>query len=150
RDGYWRRTSDQQLADTALAAASLGGADNPLGALLEVSVGERAGRRKEREVKALVRLPVPSLTLMPNGNGHAGKLAFEFAVRDEEGRVSRFEKREQTFSIPAEKLAAAAKQSIAYGIEMHLAPGSYTLATAVLDAVGGVRSTATIGFRVEK
>jgi len=33
---------------------------------------------------------------------------------------------------------------------MQLVPGNYHLAVAVLDAIGGVRSTATISFQIKK
>ncbi|HQN39078.1 MAG TPA: VWA domain-containing protein [Thermoanaerobaculia bacterium] len=150
REGYWRRSPEQQLAATALAAASLDTGENPLGARLEVEVNGRGGRKREQQVKVLARLPISQLTLVPAEGRHAGKLLFEFAVRDEEGRVQSFPPREQTFSIPEADLAAAASQTIAYSVEMQLAPGNYHLAVAVLDAVGGVRSTATISFQVKK
>ncbi|QQR73224.1 MAG: VWA domain-containing protein [Holophagales bacterium] len=149
REGYRRRSTEDQLADTAVAAASLGAAPNPLAARLEVIVGAASkGNGKARIVQALAKVPLTELTLMPAKDTKTGKLVLEFALRDEDGRVSRFERREQSFTFPAANLAAAINRPVAYGVEMRLNPGRYRLAASILDGIGGNRTTATAEFTV--
>jgi hypothetical protein len=149
REGYRRRSTEDQLADTAVAAASLGAAPNPLAARLEVIVGAASkGNGKARIVQALAKVPLTELTLMPAKDTKTGKLVLEFALRDEDGRVSRFERREQSFTFPAANLAAAINRPVAYGVEMRLNPGRYRLAASILDGSGGNRTTATAEFTV--
>lgn len=147
REGYRRRSSEDQLADAAVAAASLGTVQNPLAARIDIALGGEA-RGKARVVKALTKVPLAGLTLMPGPDTQSGKLVLEFALRDDSGRVSRYERREQAFTFPAANVEAARNRPVAYGIEMHLVPGHYRLAAAILDAVGGNRTTATAEFTV--
>ena len=147
REGYRRRSTEDQLADAAIAAASFGATQNPLAARVDVAVGG-AAKGKARIVKVLAKVPLSLITLMPNGTSQSGKLVFDFALRDPDGRVTRYERREQAFNLAADKVAEALGRPVAYGIEMHLVPGTYRLAASILDAVGGTRTTAAAEFTV--
>lgn len=150
RDSYRRRSAEDELGDSAVAAASFGSAPNPLSARLEVAIGKAVSGRKnaEREVKVLAKVPLTHLTLMPGEGVQSGRLVLELAVRDASGRITRFERSNRTFSFPDEKVAGSAKGLIAYPFELRLAPGSYRLAAALLDTVGGARTATTLDFAV--
>lgn len=154
RAGFLRRSGADRLSETALAAASLGTpAQDPLGLSLETkepppAASGRRGATPVARVTLVVRIPIGRLTLVPEGAQHVGRLSLQFATRDRTGRLTRYDPRELPLTVPNAKLAAALRQSLAYEIELQLAPGAHRAAVAVLDRVGNVRGAATLDLQV--
>ena len=142
----------EQIAGDAATAALIASAPpaNPFGAQIEVGDAAKAKNGKVPAVPVLVRVPLRSLTLLPDGAVHRAQLSFHFSLREPDGGYRRLEARPLDFSVPAEKLQASLGQSIAYKIELRLEPGVYQLGVAIVDRVGGATSTTTAGFRVVK
>jgi len=150
RRGVQEKAPEQAASDAATAAlVSTAPPANPFGARIEVGEAVK-GKGKALTVPVLVRVPVRSITLLPAGAVHRAQLLFNFSLRDPDGGYRRLEARPLEFSVPAEKLAGAQGQSIAYKIELKLEPGAYQLAVAVADKIAGATSATTTGFNVAK
>ena len=140
-EASWR----ERTGDTAVTALLADGIpDSVFGAEIEVGTPtEKKGFGKSRLVPVTVNVPLRGVTLLPGEASHRGKLYFQFAVRDPDGGYRRLESRPLDFEVPNEKLAAALGQHVAYRIELKLEPGSYRVAAAVLDELGGVTGVTT-------
>ena len=118
------------------------------------------GRKREDAMSHDTARPVPGAShgtgpatwggIQGHGAVHRAQLLFNFSLRDPDGGYRRLEARPLEFSVPAEKLAGAQGQSIAYKIELKLEPGAYQLAVAVADKIAGATSATTTGFNVAK
>lgn len=155
RAGFLRRGEGDSLAEAALAAASLGAPEqNPLGFTVEIKPlpPAESGKGKKsggaRRVPVVVRIPLGRLTLVPESAQHVGRLELQFATRDRSGQLTRYDARELPLQVPNARLAGALRQALAYEIEMLLTPGSYRLAVAVQDRIGGVRGAAAVNVEI--
>lgn len=150
REGFRRRSEDERATDSALAAATLGGGANPFGVAVATGEAKLTANKKSYLVPVVARVPLKALTLIPDGDRQAGKVAFHYVVRDDQNHVVTFESRDQSLQIPAADLPAALDKVIAYNVSMPLAPGEYQVAVAVRDEVGGGTSTVVAPIHVGK
>ena len=147
-EASWR----ERTGDTAVTALLADGVPDPVfGA--EIEIGEPADKKglgKARLVPVAVNVPLRGVTLLPEGAAHHGKLYFQFAVRDPDGGYRRLEARPLDFQIPNAQLQTALSQHVAFRIELKLDPGSYRVAAAILDELGGVTGVATAPVVIAK
>jgi len=138
REATRERTPEEQAADAVVAALFHPRQQNPLGVTVEVS------KSKNRKIPIRVRLPLKSLTFLPEGDVHRGGVFFHFAVAAPDGTVWKLESRELPLEIPQSELAAALTQNITYSAEVPARVRGLRLAVSVLDRVGQVRSVLTV------
>jgi hypothetical protein len=146
-DRSWK---DQATDATITALITDATPDNPFGVSIATPApdAERRRRGRTRLQPVEIRVPLRGITLLPEAGSHKGELLFEFALRDSEGGFRRLDSRSLPLQIPDSELEKALAEHVSYRVDLALAPGHYTLATTVLDQVGGGRSTATAPLEV--
>lgn len=122
----------ERIERSLLASLLFGAHQNPLNAELHLTPAETATR-------ATLRLPVGGLTLLPTERGAHGLVRLVFAVRDDHGewRTPRQKQLEIDLAPATDEARAETREVI---VDFDLAPGTYTVAVAVRDEIGGVTS----------
>jgi len=151
RRGVQERTFEQIGAETATAALIADAPPaNPLGVKVQIGDIPKPAKGRSVRIPVLVRVPLKSITLVPEGAVHRAQLSFSFSLRDPDGGYRRLEERPLDFSVPAEKLEASLNQAIGYQVELQLEPGEFQLAVGVVDKLSSTTSAATTGFSVPR
>lgn len=139
RRGLTVRSREDAASDAAVAALL---ADphptGPRGAALEVGAAEAARGRAQR-VPLSLKIPLATVTLLPDGAVHRARLLIHYAVADPDGGFRRLEPRPLAFEVPNASLAGALGQHVSFKVELALEPGAYEVAAAVYDELGGER-----------
>ena len=147
------RSWQEQATDATVTALLADTApDNPFGITVETGAPDAASKVKRGSTRlpVVVKVPLRQVALLPEGQQHKGELLFEFALRDPDGGFRRLDSRPLAFQVPNEKLSQALGQFVSFKVELDFAPGSYKLATTVLDQLAGTRSTAILPIEVAK
>jgi len=108
------------------------------------------GQGHEPEVSVVLDIPIGSLTLQqanPTGP-YEGGIDYLALVRNASGEVVHKIRGEVPLAAPIDQLAAAKESHFIYDEHLSLAPGRYTLETAVLDKAGKKTSTRKSVFMV--
>lgn len=138
---------DQRMRDLTRSALLLDSVDNPLGAALEFGPPEET-EDGLAEVPVVVKFPMSSLTLMPRGDVHEGRLSLFVAAMDDRGRFTPVSKQELPMRIPNAQLHEALGRMGGYVFSIKLRPRAHTVAVTVRDELGVVASAAR-GFLEE-
>lgn len=102
-----------------------------------VAVGEfRKAGRNRWTVPLKIRIPISSLTMLPQGPEQAGSFSIFFATGALLGVMSEVEQRTQTFTVPRNDLARAQKSFFTYDLELTVDKLVQSMSIAVLDDVG--------------
>lgn len=86
----------------------------------------------------VIAVPLADMTLQENkaAGVHEGKLAYVAVIKDDQGQVVKKYRNEIPLRITADKLDAYRASYFRYNESFDLAPGRYTLETAVMDVTG--------------
>jgi hypothetical protein len=103
----------------------------------DVGVGAiRKTGRNRWSVPLRIRIPVASLTTLPEGEKESGQFSVLFATGGNIGLMSDVEQRTQKFDIPRAQLARAKQSYFTYELEMTVDQLVQTLSLAVQDDIG--------------
>jgi hypothetical protein len=117
---------------TALASAEL-----PKSFEYESTAMHFRGLNNQSVCDLVVDVPLSDVTLQKNAAGqYEGRLSFVALFKDSGGEVKQKFENEIPISVQAEKLDALKASHFIYTEHFDLAPGNYTLETAVLDGEG--------------
>ena len=142
---YRLKTSQEKLYERVLSALRLGVADNELD--LDVDVGAATRQKGSVVMPILVRVPVDRLVLIPDRGADVGSVTVMYGVLDSEGRSSEVHLGNLPISVPENRRAELAGQTVGYEVMVAMAPGSRRLAVAARDDVG--RTMAAIQRELE-
>jgi VWFA-related protein len=95
------------------------------------------GRQGEPVCELVMDIPLAAVTLEKQGTGESsGRLSYVALLKDGHGEVVKKFQNERAFNVPAEKLDGFKASHFIYTEHFELAPGPYTVETAVLDGRG--------------
>ena len=126
----------------AFANLLLDEAENPMA--IAVELGEP--RRKEGGkylLPVLVKIPIASLTLLPESDHHVARLSLVFVAQDDRG-TSDPVLFSLPISIPNSQLLTALSQSAGYSAELAVRQGEQKLAIGVRDEIAELDSTLNV------
>lgn len=145
--GYRATTAEQETRERTLSALIFDAAENPLG--IKVEVGDQQERKRNRYlVPVLVRIPIGSLTLLPQEAAHVGRMSIVVAVQDSDGGLSDPQTLEVPVEIPNERLLEAVIQDVGKRVDLLVRKGESKLAVGVRDELSGVHSTLNLSLSV--
>jgi len=142
REGYRRRSTEEQMQDRTVAALVHGAVDNTLG----VAIAPQSPTRRSDgnySVRVMVQVPLGNVVFLPGSAAHTGRLIIYLAVEDDRGRTSPVERREFPISIPNDHILTALGQFAGFTFDMNLRRGPHRVAVTVQDELGGVVATTT-------
>jgi VWFA-related protein len=95
------------------------------------------GRQGEPICELVMDIPLAAVTLEKQGAGQSsGRLSYVALLKDAKGEVVKKFQNERAFNVPPEKLEGFKASHFIYTEHFELAPGPYTVETAVLDGRG--------------
>lgn len=135
RLSYRAKGTHERTADGVLTALLYERTENPLG--VRIGVGDRQPAKNGiSRVRLQVRLPLESLTLLPEEEDHRGLFTVFLAARDEDGRTTPVREAPVPVRVPEEGLG----REFVYEVEMALRDGDHQVAVAVRDELAGTTS----------
>ena len=143
RREFVEKSDDTRMRDRVLAALH----DAPIDS--EIRLGADLGTpmkvsRKTRTTPLKVRIPIGSLTLVPQGAKHAGAFTVYAITGGRLGEVSEITRRTQSFEIPAADLQRANASHFTYSFDVVLGNETRQLAVGVLDEVSKAYGLVTV------
>jgi VWFA-related protein len=134
RSVYTAKPEVEKVADRALGALLQEKVNNPLGVRVEFGQVQKKGRDKF-QVTILVRVPIRSVTLLPNGDNVEGRLQFYVAVQDEQGDISAVHQEGYPIKVPAKQAEAAREQELGYSTALLMRGGTSKIVVGVWDEI---------------
>ncbi|HKO56393.1 MAG TPA: hypothetical protein VJ276_10980, partial [Thermoanaerobaculia bacterium] len=114
----------------------------------ELSVATTAGTPRREDgawlVPVDVRVPLASLTLLPDGEKYRGSFSVHYAAAAEHGDFSAGVDRSQVVEVPAAELQKARGQYYTFTTNLKVPPGRVNIAVGVLDPVSRLSSFKTL------
>jgi VWFA-related protein len=148
RSNYRDKSSESRLMAGVLATLRYGVEENSLGLELKVDVGEAVGGGNFH-VPLTVSVPFSSVTLIPRGAFHYGRLEVVLAVIDEDGNTSTPETVSLPLTIPSADLDEALRQDVVYSASLLMRRGHHRVAVVLRDEMSGgtamLRQAVTVG-----
>jgi len=139
RDGYRDKTVEARMSDGVMSSLFFDVENNPLGIVID------RGRATPRDdgnylVPVEVRIPIGKLTLVPQGEQHAGRVRLFVAAMDTKGGISEVQEVPIPIEIPSDQLEAARAQNYVYQAQLLMRRGAQKLAVGVRDELAAVSS----------
>lgn len=134
RSEYTAKPESEKVGDRALAALLQEREKNELGVKVEFGQVEKKGRDKF-QVTILVRVPIRSITLLPNGNNLEGRLQFYIAVQDEAGDISAVHQEGYPIRVPVKQAEQAREQELGYSTVLLMRGGKSKIVVGVWDEI---------------
>jgi VWFA-related protein len=114
----------------------------------ELSVATTAGTPQRENgawlVPVEVRVPIASLTLLPDGQTYRGSFTVHYAAAAAQGDFSAGVSRTQVIEVPAAEIAKARGQYFTFTTKLKVPPGRVNIAVGVLDPVSRLSSFKTL------
>lgn len=146
-EGFRATTPEQATTERTMSALIFDAAENPLG--IKVEVGDEEEQKRNRYVlPVLVRVPIGSLTLLPQESAHVGRMSIVVAVQDADGDLSEPQTLDVPVEIPNERLLQAVIQDVGKQVNLLVRRGECKLAVGVRDELSGVHSTLNLNLSV--
>lgn len=139
RTAYLDKPMDQRMVERVYGVASLAGESNPLGVRLET--GEpQIGSGGLVRLPLQLWVPIESITLIPEGEGHKGRIRVLMAVSGAAGAMGQV--RQKLIPVEASAVAPEGRERGEKLVEvtLDLPPGRHRVALAVQDELGGETS----------
>ncbi len=139
RDGYRDKTVEARMSDGVFSSLFFDVENNPLAVVID------RGRATPRDdghylVPIEVRIPLGKLTLVPQGEGHTGRVRLFVAAMDTKGGISEVQEVPIPIEIPAGELEQARGQNYVYQVQLLMRKGAQKLAVGVRDELAAVSS----------
>ena len=136
RRSFIHRSNEDRAQDLVLA--SLIGENPPNDLNIRVTLESAVGKARKRRVPVAVEIPMTSLTLLPEGEAHAGGFTLLVAGQDAKERFSDVMKRAVVVRVPDRDMAALNGKHFTYAVELEMTVGRHELAFAVVDRHSGI------------
>ena len=147
RDGYRDKPIEKRVADSVTAYLVHGYESNPLQVSLELGP-QSPGDDKYYNVPVRVRVPMSTLTLLPQAGVHVARLRFYFGAVDEKGRDAELQELPFELRIPASSLEVARQDEVVRVITATMRKGNQRLVVAVRDEISEEKSIVGRAIRV--
>jgi len=134
RREFVEKSDDTRMRDRVLAALHDAPIDSSIRLAAELGKPAKVSR-KTRTTPLKVRIPIGSLTLLPQGAKHTGAFTIYAITGGRLGEVSEVTRRTQSFDIPAADLQRANASHFTYNFDVVLTDQTRQLAVGVLDEV---------------
>lgn len=134
RREFVEKSNDTQMRDRVLAVLHDSSVASVIQLAAELGTPTRTGR-KLQTAPLKVRIPIKSLTLLPEGNKHRGAFTIYAISGGTLGEISEVTRRTQSFDIPAGDLERANASYFTYNFDVMVTDRTRQLAVGVLDEV---------------
>lgn len=143
RREFVEKTDDTRMRDRVLAALHDGSLDSSFQLGAELGKPMKVGR-KTQTAPLKIRIPIKSLTLLPQPGKHSGAFTVYAITGGKLGDVSEVTRRTQTFDIPAGDLDRAMAGHFTYNFDVILNEKTQQLAVGVLDEISKTYGLLTV------
>jgi VWFA-related protein len=139
RDGYRDKPLQIRLQDATTSTLMYGFDNNPMGIELAFG-GERRRDDGHFDVTIQVLLPIRSLTLVPRGEQHVGRLRLFVSAQDSDGGTSPVQEAPIPVEIPSDQFEAAQEGVYRYTLQLMMRQGPQRVAIGIRDEVSAETS----------
>jgi hypothetical protein len=143
RREFVEKTDDTRMRDRVLAALHDASLDSSFELGAELGTPMKVSR-KTRTAPLKIRIPIKSLTLLPQGNKHSGVFTVYAISGGKLGDVSEVTKRTQAFDIPEGDLERAMAGHFTYNFDVIVNDKTQQLAVGVLDEISKTYGLLTV------
>jgi VWFA-related protein len=134
--------SDDMRMNDRVTAAALGDVQPP-----PFDIAAELAPLKKGVLPLKVRVPIASLTLVPNGSQYTGAFSVYVVSANEKGDVSDVTRQTQTFEIKEDALGRADDAHFTYELDMRVAENTTRVAVGVMDEVSKSYGLASVPVR---
>jgi VWFA-related protein len=134
RREFVEKSDDTRMRDRVLSVLHDAPTESEIKLVAEVGTPTRAGRRTQT-VPLKIKIPIGSLTLLPQGGKHSGAFTVYAITGGKLGDVSEVTRRTQAFDIPAADLQRAMASHFTYNLDVIVNDKTQLLAVGVLDEI---------------
>jgi VWFA-related protein len=135
RRWFLQRTDKARMRDRLLASLYRAWSESPIP--VTATLGESKASGKKRSVAMKVRIPISSLTLLPQQGKHSGAFTVYLMTGADFGEVSAVREETRAIDVADDKLAATRGGELTYEVELVYDRDAERVAIAVLDEVSG-------------
>jgi VWFA-related protein len=146
RREFVEKSDDTRMRDRVLAALHDSAMESTIPLTAELGQPKQVGR-KTRTTPLKVRIPIRSLTLLPQGAKHSGAFTVYAITGGRLGEVSEVTRRTQTFDVPAADFERANAGHFTYNFDVILSSETRQLAVGVFDEVSKTYGLVTVPVR---
>jgi VWFA-related protein len=130
-----RKSPQREMTDRVVALLLVPSDSNELGIRLESKVVGTVPDRQYKTVYVAARVPLSTLTFIPNGDKLVARFSVHYAVTGTDTDFVSGVHGEQVVEVPAAKFEEAKKQNWTYVVPLNLRPARHTVAIGVLDSL---------------
>lgn len=134
RREFVEKSDDTQMRDRVLAVLHDAPMESSFQLHAELGSTKKTGRRTQT-APLKVRIPIGSLTLLPQGGKHAGAFTVYAITGGTLGEISEVTRRTQSFNVPAADLERAQAGYFTYDFDVIVSDRTRHVAIGVLDEV---------------
>jgi hypothetical protein len=134
REAFVAKDTDEELGDRALSCLFRQRCETDF--RIAIVKGDVKKKRRNRYVLPVeIRIPMASLTLVPQGNQSTGGFSVHVAALSEKGGLSEVVGKSQRVTVPATDLATIGEKYLTWATEIVVEKGTTKLVVAVADEV---------------
>ena len=133
RQEFVYKTDESRMRERLIAAVHGLWKESPFTLAAELGEPTPSGRRTKRHLE--VRIPIGSLTLVPQGEKHSGAFSVYVVSTARSGETGEVTSQTQTFEVPVADVERAMKSHFTYALDVELGRDAEKLAVGVLDEV---------------
>ncbi|HUR83341.1 MAG TPA: VWA domain-containing protein [Thermoanaerobaculia bacterium] len=135
RQEVLRKSPAREMTDRVVATLLVPAPSNELGIRLESKVTAVAADRQYKTVLVAARIPLSSLTFIPDGDKLKAHFSVHYAVSGEDTDFVSGVHGEQTVEVPAAKFEEVKTQNWTYVVPLNLRPAKHVVSIGVLDTL---------------
>jgi VWFA-related protein len=144
RQEVMRKSPQREMTDRVVASLLDPSDTNELGIRLEMKEVAVAADRQYKTVWIAARVPLSTLTFVPDGDQLEARFSVHFAATGTESDFASGVHGEQVVEIPAAKFEEVKDQNWTYVIPLNLRPAKHTIAIGVLDTLSNLSGFGTM------
>lgn len=131
-----RKSPEREMTDRVVAGLLEPAVEsNELGIRLDAKVAAVASDRSYKTVYVAARVPLSSLTFLPDGDVYKAKFSVHYAASGEQSDFVSGIAGPQVVEVPAADFAKAQTQQYTYVVPLNLRPANHTVVVGVLDSI---------------
>ena len=144
RQEVMRKSPQREMTDRVVASLLDPSDTNELGIRLEMKEVAVAADRQFKTVWIAARVPLSTLTFVPEGDKLQARFSVHFAATGTDSDFASGVHGEQVVEIPAAKFEEVKDQNYTYVIPLNLRPAKHTIAIGVLDTLSNLSGFGTM------
>lgn len=134
RDAFVAKSNDEELGDRTLSCLFRQRCETDF--QIAIVTGDVKKKRRNRHVVPVeVRIPMSSLTLVPQGTTNTGGFSVHIAAVSEKGGLSEVSGQSQRVNVPAKDLETIGEKYLTWKADVVVESGTTKIAVAVADEV---------------